>query len=44
MRLFLLHPVDAIQRRFEERNIFTGVRPFNEFVLMLKLGRHTLPW
>lgn len=44
MRLILLRSVDQIQRRFEEFNTFTGVRPLNEFVLMLKLGRHSLPW
>jgi hypothetical protein len=36
--------LDVIARRFEEWNTFTGVRSLSEFVLMLKLGRKSLPW
>lgn len=44
MRIFLLRPVDVIQRRWEEWNTTLRSRSVLEFVLMLKLGRHTLPW
>lgn len=44
MRLILLRPVDTIQRRWEEFNVSIRSRPLNEFVLMLKLGRRSLPW
>lgn len=36
--------MNAIQRRFEEFNTFVNLRSVAEFLLMLKLGRKTLPW
>lgn len=44
MRLILLRPTDTIARRFEEFNTYRHTHSIQEFVLMLKLGRRSLPW
>lgn len=44
MRISIFRPVDILQRRWEEFNVSIRSRPLNEFLLMLRLGRRSLPW
>lgn len=44
MRISIFRPIDVIQRRWEEWNTALHSRSISEFVLMLKLGRRSLPW